>query len=126
MKHHGLNPMPECPVYSEFVPDFSALEIVGIPSARIILLVVADARDVPVSTIARVADRFLGSGLIQVCVWGPDCQRVHDIFDEVHVGDGSICPGFTLMSTWHDDEPLEHAIWYFLQCAFPLDHEIAT
>ncbi len=77
-------------------------------------------------TIARVAGHFLASGLIQVCVWGPDCQRVHDIFDEVHVGDGGVEPGFTLMSTWHSDDSIEEALWYFIEYAFPLDTEIET
>jgi hypothetical protein len=30
------------------------------------------------------------------------------------------------MSTWHDDEPLEQAIWFFIESAFPLDDEIDT
>lgn len=30
------------------------------------------------------------------------------------------------MSTWHDHEPLEEAVWFFLQSAFPLDGEIAS
>ena len=61
-----------------------------------------------------------------MCVWGPNCERVHDIFDEVHVGDGTTEPSFTFMSTWHDDEPLEEAVWFFLQSAFPPDGEIAS
>jgi hypothetical protein len=90
------------------------------------LFIAADARNVSTDTIARVAKRLLVSGLIYVCVWGPGCKRVHDIFDDVHAGDGSIEPSFTLMSTWHNDEPLEEALWFFIQCAFPLDTEIAT
>ena len=113
-------------MYSEFVPDFAALEQVTPPSAHTILLIVADARDVSADAIARVAERFLATGLIYVCVWGPGCERVHDIFDEVHVGDGSREPSFTLMSTWHSDESLDKAIRYFVATAFPLDPEMAT
>jgi len=28
------------------------------------------------------------------------------------------------MSTWHGDEPLEEAIWFFIWSAFPFDTEI--
>ena len=126
MKPHGINPSPERPLYSEFVSTFAALEQVSFPSAHTVLLIVVDAHDVSTETVARVAGRFLAAGLIYVCVWGPDCKRVHDIFDEVYVGDGTTTPGSDMMSTWHDDEPLEEAIWFFLECAFPLDHKIGT
>ncbi len=126
MKQYGINPIPECPLFSEFVADFSALDQVQLPSSQTVLLIVADASGIPADVIARVAERLLASGLIWVCVWGPDCQRVHDHFDLVHVGDGATEPSFSLMSTWHEDETLEDAIWFFTQCAFPLDHEIPT
>jgi hypothetical protein len=93
-------------LFSEFVTDFAALEHIVLPSAHTVLFIAADARDVHTDTIARVAARLLASGLIWVCVWGPDCERVHDIFDEIHIGDGTTEPSFTLMSTWHSDESL--------------------
>ncbi len=126
VKQHGINPTSSCSLFSEFVTDFAALEHLSFPSAHTVLLIAADARSVQVDTISRVAERFLVSGLVYVCVWGPDCERVHDIFDEVHVGDGSTEPDFTLMSTWHADEPVEEALWFFLQCAFPPDTPIET
>lgn len=126
MKQHGINPGPECPLYSEYVSDFAALEGISLPSSHTVLLVAADARDVPANAVARIAERLLGAGLAYICVWGPDCERVHDIFDEVHVGDGSTEPGYTLMSTWHSTESLDEAIWFFVKCAFPLDDEIKS
>jgi hypothetical protein len=126
MNTHGTTETSKCPLYSEFVTEFSELERIVFPSAHTILLIAADASNISVDTISTVAQRFIDSGLIQVCVWGPDCERVHDIFDEVHVGDGSIEPSFTLMSFWHSDESLEEAIWYFANTAFPLDDEIDT
>jgi hypothetical protein len=124
MKRQGINPTSECPLYSEHVPDFAALEEISLPSAHTVLLIAADARGVSTDVIASVAARLLSAGLIYICVWGPDCERVHDVFDEVYVGDGCTEPDFTLMSTWHDDESLDEAVWYFTQCAFPPDTEI--
>jgi hypothetical protein len=126
VKQHGLNPYPECPLFSECVHDFAAFEQVVLPSAHTVLFIAADARGVQTETIARVAERLLASGLVQVCVWGPDCERVHDIFDEVHLGDSDTEPNFALMSTWHREETLETALWFFVGCAFPLDTEIRT
>lgn len=126
MKSHGTKAIRERPIFSEFVEDFAALEHIAPPSAHTVLLIVADASDVSVETISRVAKWLLASGLIYVCAWGPDCERVHDIFDETYVGDGTIVPSFTFMSSWHSDEPLEEALWFFLQCASTLGAEMES
>lgn len=41
-----------------------------------------------------------------ICVVGNDCERVHDVIDEIIVGDGSLdrLPGPT--TTWHTRETL--------------------
>lgn len=124
MKCHGINPVSGRPLYSEFVSDFAALEQISLPSVHTILLIVADSCTVCSEAIDRVAERLLSSGLTYVCVWGPDCERVHDIFDWAYIGDGSTKPGFALMSTWHSDESIEEAIWFFITCAIPPDTEI--
>src|SRR4030095_12003458 len=46
VKRCGINPNPECPLYSEFVTDFVALEHISLPSAHTVLLIVADARGI--------------------------------------------------------------------------------
>jgi len=43
VKGHGINPDPECPLFSEVVPEFSAIEHLELPSARTVLRIVADA-----------------------------------------------------------------------------------
>ena len=53
-------------------------------------------------------------------MWGPDCERVHDIIDEAVV---SRNPGETdedvIMTTWHEDETIEEALWFAVNSAFP-------
>jgi hypothetical protein len=121
---HGTIPWSGAALHSERVADFEALGRLVPPSAQTVLLIVADSREVPVEVIACAAERLLAAGLIYVCVWGPDCERVHDIFDEVHIGDGTVAPEIEWMSTWHDDEPLEEAIWFFSNGASPPDGEM--
>lgn len=124
MNSHGTLTASEFLLYSEFVTEFSDLERIIFPSAHTVLLIAADANMISVDIIAAIAEQYIDAGLIYVCVWGPDCERVHDIFDEVHVGDGSVEPVITLMSTWHSDASLEEAIWYFLESARPLDTQL--
>ncbi len=121
MNRHGINPYTKYPLFSEVAPDFAALEWIPLPSACTVLFIAADARSVHTDTIVRAADRMLSSGLRYVCAWGPDCERVHDIFDEVHAGNGTGDPAFTLMITWHSNESLEEALWFFIANAFPVD-----
>ena len=126
MNRHRYNPTTGCPLYSESVADFAALARLPLPSSDTVLLIVADFQAVSTDTIADVAKHLFASGLTYICVWGPDCERVHDIFDSVYIGDGSSEPQHSFMSTWHDDEPLDEALWFFLQCAFPPDSDITT
>ena len=75
------------------------------------VLIVWDATDVAVDTIFRLARHLIDGGGVYFCTWGPDCERVHDLIDEEWIGDG-LTPDTdaTLMTTWHDDEPLAEAI----------------
>jgi len=123
---HGNLPTSGCPLFSEFVHNFAAIDRVPLPPQHTVLFLAVDARAVPTEAIASAAERLLASGLVYICVWGPDCERVHDIFDEVYAGDGSTEPSFTLMSTWHSHESLEEALWFFIEHAVPVDTEITT
>tara|TARA_R110002072_G_scaffold302737_1_gene488160 strand:+ start:88 stop:600 length:513 start_codon:yes stop_codon:yes gene_type:complete len=86
-----------------------------------VCLLVWDAATESVEQISRVAEHLLESGCVYVCAWGTGCERVHDIFDETIVGDGTqeSPDAFHVFTSWHDDEPLDDAIWFFLRSAFP-------
>src|SRR5262245_29244509 len=77
----------------------------SVTSAGFVCLIAWDARAAAPDEIAEVARRVLDAGAVYVCAWGPDCERVHDIIDEEHVGPS---PGPTVNSgvrtTGHDDE----------------------
>jgi hypothetical protein len=84
-----------------------------------VCLLAWDARQVSASEIRAVAQRLLQAGCAYVCCWGPDCERVHDLFDDSDLElrpDGPWC-----MSTWHVREPLSEAIWFALFSAWPDD-----
>ncbi|MEI9894692.1 MAG: hypothetical protein WDN28_12585 [Chthoniobacter sp.] len=119
MKRHDDHSTNDGPLYSEIVRDFAALADLRPPSAHTVLLLVADSTGVHTDIVSAVAEQLFAIGLTYLCVWGPGCQRVHDIFDEVYVGDSRSEPEHSFMSTWHHDEPLDAALWFFLHCANP-------
>jgi len=76
-----------------------------------------------VEAIGRFVVSLLEQGLVYACTWGPGCERVHDIIDEEVVGGGPDVPRFPFetMTTWHADESLDDALWFWLSNTFPDD-----
>jgi hypothetical protein len=58
------------------------------------------------------------------CGWGPDCSRVHDVVD-MEVVRRDLPDDAHVMTTWHDEEDLDDALW-FAQFALPDDDYIDT
>jgi hypothetical protein len=86
-------------------------------------LVLCDSHEYDANAIGSFAESLLVQGAVYVCAWGPDCERVHDIFDEEIVGGGPEVPRFSdgVMTTWHDNEDLDDALFFFLLCTYPDD-----
>jgi hypothetical protein len=86
------------------------------------LFLALDAREIDSKRLGEPAARLLKRGLAYLCAWGPDCELVHDIFDEEDVArDLGRDTHDVIMTTWHKDESLEEALWFFVHSAFPAD-----
>ena len=86
-------------------------------SPHFILLLALDASSIEDERVSAVAKTLLLRGLAGLSVWGPDCSRVHDLFD--HERDPDETDERVVVTTWHDDEPLSEAVCYFDLCAYP-------
>ena len=79
-----------------------------------------DATSVATEEISRLATLLHNRGLAYLCAFGPGCERVHDIFDEVDLElDGARPSESVIMTTWHKDESLEDALWFFVYNSLP-------
>lgn len=88
--------------------------------ANFVLFLAVDATSISAEFIRSAAEALLDSGLVYLCVWGPDCERVHDIFDSVIVErNPDETEADVVMTTWHSAESLQDAIWFFLHYAWP-------
>jgi hypothetical protein len=95
--------------------DFAELsQPFSFPSQHFIALLVANTTKVPDETLAAFSRMLLQSGCSYFCVWGPGCERAHNLFDQECL----FAPKL-IMTTWHADESLDDAIWYFLRTTFP-------
>ena len=93
---------------------------IDIPERAFVSLVVWDAEGIPDETVMEVVGTLLDSGAQYVCTWGTDCERVHDLVDASAfdvAADYDVDPA--VMTTWHDDEPLQEAVDFFLTNATP-------
>ncbi|MFZ2277086.1 MAG: hypothetical protein WAW39_04775 [Prosthecobacter sp.] len=112
------------PVFVHRIGSYDELRSVTPPSRHSVILLAGDAKGISTDIISEAADHLLAAGLSYVCTWGPDCERVHDIFDQSYVGDGTTEPMSEFMSTWHSAESFEEAVEFFAVTAWPMDDTI--
>ena len=88
-------------------------------NSHFVLFLALDASKLDPVGIYATAEQLLDLGMVWACVWGADCEKVHDIIDQAkwkknpNESDDNV-----VMTTWHDKEPLSEAVWFFLNCAF--------
>jgi hypothetical protein len=99
-----------------------------LPSRRFRLFVAADLSSSAAATLAEFAHSALTRGMVYLCAWGPDCERLHDAVDEILVVDSLgqrlfVGPGEkdTIMTTWHEGETLDEALEFFINWSLPTE-----
>jgi hypothetical protein len=96
---------------SESVADL--VTVVSTTSQYFGLLIAFDARGVKWKAIEIVAEKLIGKGLVYLCAWGPDCERVHDAFDDASVElNAEPTDDDVIVTTWHSKEGLTEALWF--------------
>ncbi len=93
------------------------------PSDKYFVLFIAlDARGIDDQIIYSAAKELLDRGMVYACVWGPDCERVHDVIDLAIVQrNPDETDGNVVITTWHAKDLLYEAVWFFLNCAWPAE-----
>lgn len=99
----------------EDFPDQLALS-----SPRFACLIAWDARAADAARIGQLASKLLSAGAVYICIWGPDCRRVHDIIGRTQVNPTpSTVNGRVAVTSGDAKEPLAEAIWDVLFCSVP-------
>gem|GEM_PF-1096334 len=89
-------------------------------------LLVWHADGLPAATISTVLEFLYRVGCVSLSAWGRDCERVHDIMDEIVVGleidEGPNPflggPDDPVMTTWHT-KSFREALFYLVCCTHP-------
>jgi hypothetical protein len=90
----------------------------ALQSRRFVLFLVWDARGASDETVLQFARALVAKGLVYLVAWGPDCERVHNLFDTIDAEENPETDT-VIMTTWHSEESLEEALWFALFSAWP-------
>ncbi|HZF31367.1 MAG TPA: hypothetical protein VE907_19790 [Gammaproteobacteria bacterium] len=96
-------------------------------SSHFACLLAWDASRAPTDSVTALVERLLRAGASYFACWGPDCERVEGIIDEIVAYPGSdfgVPDDSVIMTTSHDAESLEEALWFFLTSAWPDEHYV--
>jgi hypothetical protein len=105
-----------------FVPRLTASLLPEMPEPYFGAFLACDAGGVSDETLRDFAQELLKRGLAYICVWGADCERVHDLIDEVIVeSNPDETEQSVRLTTWLTDETLAEAVWHFLNVSFPAE-----
>jgi hypothetical protein len=95
-------------------------DAISLSSQHFICFIACDGLIWSIDDIGEAAARLARSGAVYFCIWGPDCERVHDVVDEVLVGArGDIGNDEVVPTTWHDEEELREALGFAARVAKP-------
>ena len=75
----------------------------------------------------KVSEWLCHSGCLYMMAWGNDCSSWDDSVDHANLKDfdyGEMPEDKFVMTTWHDDEPLEEVFWFSKHSAFHPDVEM--
>jgi len=97
---------------------------IQVPSRNFALLLAGDATGWSDADILAVAKKLLDKGLAVLVAWGPDCERVHDLFDSARSPEED--DDEVILTTWHGEETLDETLWYFVGVAAASESYVET
>lgn len=102
---------------------------INLASKHFACFIAWDSELASVEEISCLVEPLLDYGAAYFCTWGPGCERVHDIIDEIDAfpsDRNSPTEDAVIMTTWHAKESLEEALCFFLTTAWPDEYFEAT
>jgi hypothetical protein len=104
-------------VYQRIEPGASPSEIAVPPPFRVVI--VADAEGTAEWQM-QISEWLAQSGCLYMMAWGINCSSWDDSVDIANIKafeHGEIPEDSFIMTTWHEDEPMQEAFWFAKNCA---------
>jgi len=125
LREHSFDSVMERRLFSLDIESAVDLPRLDLPSGNFACLLAWDARGASVDAVSALVEPLLRAGASYFVCWGSDCERVHDIIDEMVScpnNDFGVPEESCIMTTWHESEPLREALWFFLVNSWPDEH----
>lgn len=108
------------------VSKIEELDLKKLPEiSKYFTLFIANNEEVNIDKYLDKANELINSGLAHFCAWGNNCEQIHDLFDEeivsLEIDQQSSIDDNVIMTTWHKDESLKEALWFFLMTTSPTE-----
>jgi hypothetical protein len=99
------------------------------PARPFVVFTAFDATRLTDDELLNFARLLLEQGCVYACSWGPEALRFHNAFDEAAItaelaGKPYVDEGDVVMTTSHNDESLDDALWFAVFSAYPAYGEI--
>ena len=102
------------------VSKFKEFDFKKLPQlSKYFTLLIINSDEVTTEDYSKKVVELINSGLAYLCAWGKDCEKIHDNFDEENVmmeinQEIEMDDDNVIMTTWHQDETIKKALYYFL------------
>jgi hypothetical protein len=127
IREHSFDTATGRRLFSLLLPSAVPLPGFNLALGNFACLLAWDARAVPAQVVSDLVESLLRAGASYFVCWGPDCERVHDIIDEVVSypdNDFGVPKDSCIMTTWHASESLQEALYFFLVLSSPSEHYV--
>lgn len=108
---------------------FDEMGSVRLPEEPRSMLLCLDSGRIPFDQLKPLAQTLLDSGCVYFCCFGYAAKQMHDAIDWIRAeremtamecgGQRTEGEGRVIMTTWHDDEPLESVIEFWCRYGYP-------
>ena len=125
LREHAFDSLTDRRLFSIAISSTGELPRLDLPAGNFACLLAWDARGISADVVAALVEPLLRAGASYFVCWGTDCERVHDIIDELLSypdADFGVPEEACIMTTWHASESLTEALWFFLVNSSPDEH----
>ena len=117
LRRVGQSEAPDRELYIAEVADLAQWpEAFSEPGGEFVAFTAFDTANVSSDDLGGFAAKLVRQGCVYLCAWGPGCERLHDAVNLADINVNG--PEGVVMTTWHEDDPLDEALYFALFTAF--------
>ena len=109
--------------------SFNIPKVIQLPSKHFACFIAWDSEDATDEEISHLMEVLIKNGAAYICSWGNNCERLHSIADLIRDRPDvkyDFSEDSVIMTTSHNDESIEEALYFFLTDTHPDEYYEST